>query len=156
MPYPFSSGEILTNTNLNNAFGVLTTWSSPVSSGITVGTGGAETASYMQIGKLVIAVYRLVFSGSGTPTAITGPPTFNLPVNAVLTDSVSVSGSLVDNDAVATPYLPVMRTSSSTTVLVSTLNASGTYGIASNITSTVPFTWASLDEMNLQFLYLAV
>lgn len=118
-------------------------------------TGATVTGRYRQIGKLVICRLVIVLSNA---TPISGSVTFTLPVTAA-----SYPGAVLAPLGQARLYdqsIPTTREggvfwASTTTALIAVFDASGTYVTAAVLSSTVPFTWTTSDEISLSFMYEA-
>jgi len=109
-----------------------------VTTNITVGNG-TLTAVYMQAGKFV--QFRVKFT-LGSTSAITGSPTFTLPVTAVGTRVVGGLLLMFDSSAASgSAYKLGGAFNSTTTNLLIRDDASAV------ISSTSPFTWATGDEL---------
>lgn len=123
-------------------------WTSftPSRTAITVGNG-TEVARYWSSGKLVNVFYQLTF---GTTTAITGTPGITTPTTAA--QGSFYAGISLFQDTGNAGY-------AGSTLIAGGIaygqafNSAGTYLSASNVSSTVPFTWGNTDVFNLQFTY---
>jgi len=123
-------------------------WTSftPTTTNITLGNG-TLTSAYLQAGKWVEFRIALVL---GSTSAITGSPTFTLPVTALATRRVNALLQMFDSSAAAaTAYKVGAAFNSSTTVLLLRDDASAV------LSSTVPFTWATSDELVITGTYEA-
>jgi hypothetical protein len=115
-----------------------TTWT-PSWSNLTVGNA-TQTAQYSQTGDLVFAQIRLIW---GTTTSISGTVGIgNMPVTGT---TASVAGSLILKDASSTDALGQVTANTASFTLKTSTGA--------NITSTVPFTWTTSDEILLTATY---
>lgn len=127
-----------------------TAWT-PTLTNLTLGNG-TVTALYARIGNIIVARISFIM---GTTSAVSGSPTFSLPVTAAAyagtntTQQVGV-GRYLDNSAGNTyPSAPTMQ--STTTIRM--LHYSGSpLGYAST-SATQPFTWATNDEIHIDFFY---
>lgn len=144
----------VTNAKLNTTAGELGgVWKdyTPTLAAVTEGNG-TKTAKYTQIGKTVIFNIRFIL---GSTSAITGSPTVTLPVT---TRTYWLAGQGVDigscslQDAGVKGYTGTLRLNSTT---VAGLLILGTSGLQTAISSTVPFTWATGDELLVQGMYEA-
>ena len=147
-PFPFTSGDILTAANLN-AIGTWdsSSWTTTVTN-ITVGNG-SETALFTRIGDgtdvgLVAYWYELEW---GSTTTITGTPYLYFPVQAVNSRQGSMSSFCFFEDDSGADYYGRLFRSSSLRGSLRVFDSSGTYTTATNITNTVPFTWATGDRI---------
>lgn len=126
----------------------------PTWANITVGNG-TVTAKYIQIGKTVY--FRLVFVLGSTSTVGTAP-TFTLPVTAAThagTTTIPPLGVARCFDNGSGSYFGSVYYATTTTAAIQVYNASSTYLFTAGITSTVPFTWTTTDEIGLQGFYEA-
>ena len=123
-------------------------WSSYGATQPTIGNG-TLTAQYLQVGKLVNVVFRIIW-GSTTNSGSAGGYFFSLPKTAkVLNSGVSAAGGggYAEDAAVAGYVLPHIRiTSAGTNFEIFT---SGFGLLASNN----PFTFATGDFFQVQFTY---
>lgn len=118
-------------------------WTSytPTTTGITLGNG-TITAAWSAVGKTINFRIYLVF---GTTTAFPGPPTFSVPVAEKAGLVQAASCTLLDVSALAYFYATTRIGSG-----VFTPHSSG--GL---VGATLPFTWASTDQMALGGSYEA-
>lgn len=127
----------------------------PTWTNLTVGNG-TVTAKYRQIGKLVIVRLVIVF---GSTTSISGAVSFTLPVTrAAYAGTAGVSPLGMARFFDASPgagYEGVVVTPSTTTAKLHVWQASGTYTQAVDLSSTVPVTWTTSDEIHVQLSYEA-
>jgi hypothetical protein len=113
---------------------------------ITLGNG-TLTSAYRQFGKSVDFRIKLTF---GSTSAITGAPTFTLPVSATAARTVNAPALMYDSsEATATAYKVGMSFNSTVNALLVRSDASAA------ISSTVPFTWATSDELVITGTYEA-
>lgn len=163
-PATWVSGAILTAAQLNtqlrdnlNAIGAAWTSYTPTFGNVTT-TGGTTAAAYIAAGKLHIV--RIKFT-LGAGSAVSGTPEFTLPnavsMNAAYTgQSVLGDGVMFDasaGDAYVSFVAPVSGDLSKGRLLFQ--NVSGTTVRFGGATSTVPFTWASTDVFQCQFIFEA-
>ena len=136
-------------TALGSGTGYMGAWVgyTPTYTGITVGAGGTSSFTYVQQGKTVHVRGRFTF---GTGSAITGATTISLPVTAVSANFVPVitarSGG-ADHGMVGT--------ATATTIGVNALGASGAYTHRVTLSSTIPGTWTSGDNITISATYEA-
>lgn len=132
-----------------------TAWSSwtPTWTNLSVGNG-TVVAKYRQIGKLVFCRVSLIF---GSTTTVSGLIEFSFPVT-----SVAYAGTvgtplgvarLYDTSASALYPGQILRIS--TTLGGVVIGGAGTYVNEVLTAATVPFTWATGDEIVCQFFYEA-
>jgi hypothetical protein len=148
-PFPFSAGQVLTAAQMNG-IGEAAVLFTPTWTNYTRGNG-TTVAYYMRVNKLV---YVYVEETLGSTSSMGTQPTMTLPVSATRIQAISVSRSRIDDTGTQVFFGTVMPNSASA-VQVYADNASGTYTAFSNITATVPMTWASTDKFQLAFVYEA-
>ena len=109
---------------------------------------GTITGKYCQIGKMVDVSIQVTFGTTTTVGSVA--PTFSRPVagSGALLDASTVE--LFDFSA-ATSYAGMSQMGNTAIPAYST----GASGIQTLITTTVPFTWATSDKINLRFRYEA-
>jgi hypothetical protein len=126
---------------------------SPTLTNITIGNGSV-TGSFVQIGNIVFWQVLITF---GTTTSLGAVPRVSVPVPA----SVNVYGPVmsthsyaVDSSSGTSYFIGVVGTSTTDMLLVT---FSSTSALSGNqpITSTVPFTWATGDTIQLGGVYFA-
>jgi hypothetical protein len=123
----------------------------PTLTNVTLGSGGTSAFFYQVVGKQVNVRGRITL---GTTGALTGVATFSLPINAITADQFWDGGAIMI-DGGATNYPGMVRVGTSTaTVLAYTSNMS--YVTSVNTSSSIPFTWASTDVINVGFTYEGV
>ena len=131
-----------------------TPWT-PTLANMTLGNG-TVTAKFRQIGKLVHARFSFVL---GSTSTVGTAPTFTLPVTRAAlpgTATLFPLGLLTAYDLSATTgYNGFVDNSSTTTTGLRIANASGTYLTFAAVTATIPFTWATGDEIHTEFFYEA-
>lgn len=115
---------------------------------VTVGNG-TVTAKYVQVGKGIF--FRIALT-LGTTSAISGQPTFTLPVTAVdpgLSGTASpILGYAWIEDTGVTNYQGPFIQASTTEGALRVNNAASTYLTTSIISSTIPMTWGNGDSFN--------
>ncbi len=115
----------------------------PTTTNITL-TGGTLTGHYSEAGKDIKFRIKFVL---GVGSAITGSPTFTLPVNA--TAARTVNPKVIMFDTSGSVYKGGFSANTSTSVINMRDDASA------NISSTVPFPWATGDEIIITGSYEA-
>lgn len=150
--YPL--GPALSPTDTSTGWTAWTSWT-PTLTNITIGNG-TLVCKYTQIGKLITCRFSLVF---GSTTSISGAAVFSLPVTRAAyggTNGITPLGlaRMFDTSAGATWEGNVLNLST-TTVQVNAWDASAAAVKQLNTSSTVPFTWATGDEIGAQFSYEA-
>ncbi len=127
-------------------------WTSytPTWTNLTVGNG-TLVGRYCQVGKVVTASIKLTF---GSTTAITGGFVLvTIPVTGVVNGRFI--GSLYMEDPGVTVATGFVKHDATTYVALVPGVSSGTYSGIANMSSTVPFTWATNDFMECFFSYEA-
>lgn len=137
-------------TDINTAVdGVTSAWVAyvPTTTNLTIGNG-TLFARYKQIGKTVHVKIRFTL---GTTSAVTGNPTFSLPLTAAngtaLFGKAYFLGSVFNDGAVIQDSTTVISTRA--------INASATYATYTPLTSTIPFTWATNHYIDIGITYEA-
>ena len=137
------------NTGTFGASWAWTTWTPT----LTNLSGGTTTfAKYNQIGKTVMFRFRYVLAGAG----VAGLIGISLPVvaNASAADVIHASAQFTDTSAGGRNYgITLFGTTSRIDLYVN--NAAGTYNTLSASSSTVPFTWATTDVIDITGMYEA-
>lgn len=130
-------------------------WASyvPTWTGVTIGNA-VVTAKYIQIGKKVTVRVAAVL---GTTSSVTGMISLSLPVTAAAyTGTVTIPPlgiSVYWNGTSAMTGQVQLESTSLARLYV--FNAAGTYSTLTNLGATIPFTWASTNEIQLTFTYEA-
>lgn len=119
-------------------------------------SNGTNSGSYIQIGKTVFVQTKFVL---GSSSSIGTAPYFNFPVapnTTNLTSLVSILGkaSLWDTSGSGWQEAACLYRVGNT-LLIRVNNAASTYLGYSEITSLVPWTWATGDELHTNFVYEA-
>jgi hypothetical protein len=133
------------NTHIRDNFKAIgDAWASytPTTSAITLGNGTLSGA-YMEAGKFVTFRARFILGGT---SAITGSPTFTLPVTGT---ARTFTGDALYYDTSASAFFGgfAFNSGASSVVLRSDASAS--------LSSTVPFTWTTGDEILINGTYEA-
>lgn len=146
-PFPFTSGDVLSASDLNS-IGEWTTYT-PGIYGLTLGNG-TLTAKYARVNDLVFFNISFVM---GSTSAVTGGVGFSLPVTRLDVGNSGANGFYANT---GTSYnTPASCDMYSSFVNVRVLYTAGTYVGVTNITATVPFTWATNDPINVAGFYEA-
>jgi hypothetical protein len=131
----------------------LLAWTSytPTFTNFTLGNGTITLAKYAKLGK--IAVVKLLVT-LGSTSSVSGRIGISLPVTATsdYTDRLLNSCGLSAGGVSATGFVAM---GSSTRVDLYALLASGTYVTNTNISSTIPGTWATGSSFAATFTYEA-
>lgn len=122
-----------------------TAWStwSPSLSNMTLGNG-TVTAKYQQFGKIIHFSFTFVL---GSTSAMGTSPTFTLPANAASTVSRGFHAYILDAGVSRYGcFADLAGTNNTIALLVAT--ASGSFVAQGTITSGVPMTWGTSDELH--------
>lgn len=149
------SGTI-TNPKLTNSgsFDSSWAWASWTPTLVNLSGGTQNYAHYTQIGKTVFFRFKYTLAGAG----VGGSVTFTLPVTA---DSDYVATDMIEStcgfrDATdSTVRNGAIELSSTTVAILKVFKTDGTYSNSANLSSTVPFTWASTDTITAYGSYEA-
>lgn len=145
----------VTNSKLSTADGDIGgAWQSYTPTFGSLSGGTTNYAVYMQVGKRVDFKLKYTLGGAG----VSGAVTFSLPVamasrTAATTDVFNVNVEL--NDTSGNAYLAGAAWLDANTMKIFALSASGSYVQYTNVSSTVPFTWASTDYILVSGSYEA-
>src|SRR3990172_12641434 len=122
----------------------------PAIANLTVGTGGTLAGRYTQVGKLVNFDVRAILGSSGFSVA--GSLTLTFPVTLATYSNVTPLGIVRFRDASpATSYSGVISSNGP----LGALGAGATYLTVDALSSTIPFTWAASDEIEISGTYIA-
>lgn len=148
-PFPFVSGAVLTAAQLNG-IGETATSYTPTLTNLTLGNGTLN-AKYVRINKFIFGQISLVF---GSTTIMGSSPSFSLPVTgATIISQTGPQVYLLDSGVA---FYIAGANISTTAITPYAVNVAGTYPTNSaNFSSTVPFTWATNDSINITFQYEA-
>lgn len=123
------------------------TWT-PSVSGLTTGNGTWVAYSWRANG-IEYCIGRFTF---GSTSAVTGALVVTLPSTALSSSVVEITGQFTDLSASAEYPLSGRLVTTTTAVIGPTLT-SGTYGSRSTTSATVPFTWATGDDILFTMWY---
>ena len=142
----------------DSAVGIESAWTSwtPVISGTGWSVGnGTLAAFYKQIGKTVF--FRIYFMIGSTTGKGTGGLGWSLPVNAASNQIYSSFGNANYVDAGVEAVPGYIHSEGINNINLFALNAAGTYVKTSSakVTSTIPFTWVTNDEIIINGTYEA-
>jgi hypothetical protein len=135
----------------SSSFGTWTSFT-PTWTNLTPGNG-TVTAKYVQNGKVVNFRVKIQF---GSTTSISGSVSVNWPVAPASTEAAqgAITTVVFEKSGVGPKLGQVNNSAASTTkadLLV--LNVAGTYTDVALTSSTVPFTWATNDQIYFQGTY---
>jgi hypothetical protein len=124
-------------------------WTSftPTVTNITTGNG-TYACNYQVIGKTVNLYFKFTF---GSTSAISGVPSFPVPVNAARS-RIGVTGAHVD--AGTKGYMAFGEIAAGTLYIYS-VEAGGTYVAYTGMNATIPFTWGTGDYIEFSITYEA-
>ena len=118
----------------------------PVLSGWAIGNG-TIVGSVIKIGNLVNSRVEITF---GSTSTFAGNPSVTFPYTPVDTDQIFAAGTVTCYDVSTANYQYAIQTSINT---IRVLNAAGTYLGDSAVTSSVPFSWTTGDQMIISMTY---
>jgi hypothetical protein len=118
---------------------------------LTVGNG-TNTGRYLRIGNLVHATYKFVF---GSTSSIAGNVFLDFPINANTANNNSIIGVVALRDIGTQDYQGPVVQNSTTNFTVQANTANATYVTGTALSSTVPFTWTTNDELLISIIYEA-
>lgn len=143
----FLQANSATSTGLDWA-GSYTTFT-PTYTSLTVGNG-TNTGKYLQIGKLVHVTTQFIF---GSTSSITGSPVrHNFPITAANSQN-QIIGQAYILDAGTQDYPGFLIKAGTDNCLISVSNSAGTYANLASMSSTIPFTWTTNDQISLSYVY---
>lgn len=143
----FVPGQILTAAEMN-AIGKWETFT-PTFTNLTVGNGTA-TGLFCVLNDLVLMQVDLTWGSSTTISAAVG---LEFPEPAKRTFPDGSNGQAFFEDGDGTDYYGTTYRIDGTTFQVHVWDASSTYLGSSNITNTIPFTWADGDRFVVSHWY---
>jgi len=123
----------------------------PIWTNLTVGNGVAD-GYFWQVQDLAFIVIQLQF---GSTTSITGAVSVEFPAT-ILADTANrggANGQIFFEDVDGDDYYGVTEANSTTVYDLKVVSASGSYASASDLSATVPFTWAAGDFMVVSLWY---
>ena len=126
----------------------------PTLGGITKGSGTLSCA-YTRIGKTIHGRFHFIMAAD---SSVTGSVTFTLPVTSISypgTATTEVIGPAILFDQSSAVIRGVAVWASTTTARIQSLAVSGALILPTNLSSTAPMTWTTLDEIDVQFTYEA-
>lgn len=148
----------VTNAKLATATGepggAWTTYT-PTLSGRLNDSKWTKTCSYKQVGKTVFYKISLVASNATPMDGGSAEAIVSLPVTSINWGSPINIGNVRILDSGTAAYYGHAEWASTSTINVRVSNAAGTYITPTVITSTVPFTWTTSDEIQIIGFYEA-
>jgi hypothetical protein len=124
-------------------------------SNVTLGTGYTLSATWAQLGELVLVNFYFAL---GSTSAITGDVSFSLPVNQASSNRSGSAGLATVVDASPATRYPgtVLLSGTPGYAFIRVMNASGTYVTNTALSSSVPIaTWATSDSISANVIYEA-
>lgn len=122
----------------------------PTTSGFSLGTGGSTSGAYVVRNGWCVG-YAKVLMGTTAPTVSTGA-TLSVPVTAA-------TGQVATSVGISTGYDATSGLQHGTSILISTTTIESRWAVTSasavlsQISSTVPITWAANDYLTCAFSY---
>ena len=127
----------------------LTTYT-PSFTGLTLGNG-TVVAKYCKVGGVIVDEIVITF---GSTTVITGS-VFITGMQSANSTAPMISGAVNLHDAGSAYYAGAARVSSATNIEIHTQTSSGAYVALASLSSTVPHTWATGDQIIVKTVRLA-
>lgn len=148
-PFPFTSGQVLTAAQLNG-IAELTDYSGSITfNGFTLGNGTVVT-SYARVQDLVAYSGRVTL---GSTSSMTGPLDVSLPLSAASLTNGQAGVAYCDNPFRRVAACAVFGNVNNMRIFAE--NYASTYSAVTDVSSTVPFTWASTHTFGWNLIYLA-
>jgi hypothetical protein len=144
-PFPFVAGSVLTAAELNG-IGESVAFT-PTFTNFTLGNGTVD-ASYVLVNKLCFVTLKVTL---GSTSSVTGAITVNLPFTAA--SSILLGDNAVINDTGTANFVGVVYQVSTTQILLSLQNVTGTYPQRANTSATAPMTWTTNDAFNITHVF---
>lgn len=131
--------------------GAWTSWT-PTLTNFTVGTGSTLDADYIKIGRGVWWRFHFIF---GTGGALTGIPTFSLPVTAAtgVSANLGAPGVAIFDDATNGMFWGGYEYATTTIVRFLTMVVSGANVTRNFPGAAAPFTWTTSDKIRASGFY---
>lgn len=147
---PLSAARL---THIEDGIGDLGTFAafSPSLSNVTVGNG-TLVGRYTQFGKTVLVSVTFTY---GSTSSVSPGVALTLPVTARSTSSLISCEILLRDISPAMSYVGAGRLTSTSALGVNSVVVSGSNVVQASTTSTVPFTWATGDFMEISASYEA-
>ena len=150
-PFPFVAGDVLTAAELNG-IGELSTFT-PSITNFTLGNGSAD-GTFVRVNKLLYFRVRVVFGSTTSFTA--GVKDLTYPVdaaNANTFDGLNILAHYYDSSATGLVFNQPVICIGATTLRIGANDVSATYSSFTDLSSTIPFTWATGDIINILGTY---
>lgn len=150
-PFPFVSGNVLEAAQLNGV-GESATFT-PSISNLTLGNGISE-GRFVRVNKLVYFRVRIVFGSTTSVDA--GAKDLTLPIvatNATTFDGLHAMAHYFDTSATLIVFNQPLIVIGDSSLRLGAANVSGTYSAFNDLSSTVPFTWATGDGLTITGTY---
>jgi hypothetical protein len=123
----------------------------PTLTNVTAGNG-TLTGRYYRTGRRVD--YDITFV-LGSTSSVSGPVTMDLPTTPASHGSTYLtSGTAIIRDTGTALFNGITPLTSGSSVVLYVFNASGTYGVQTATSSTVPMTWTNTDEFSVSGFYI--
>lgn len=130
----------------------------PTLSGRPNNTKWNKACKYTQIGKTITCKLNLIANTTTPMDGGTADVIFTLPVTSAplsATGNIQVLGTVNMFDATGNIYLGLVTLASTTTAVVRGISTGGASAQQDVLTSTLPFTWTTSDEISGSFTYEA-
>jgi hypothetical protein len=148
-PFPFVASTVLTAAQLNG-IGEYTAFT-PSFTNFTLGNG-TVAFRFGRVQEFVHVIGRIVL---GSTSSVTGNMTIAPPVAmSGMPSGTTVIGQTFVVDSGAGEQIGLLLTNG-TNIFVQAMNVAATYPTNVGFTSTVPFTWAVNDSINISCIYEA-
>lgn len=123
----------------------------PTLSGVTLGNGTVSARS-TKIGAIIIDSIAITF---GSTTAVTGEVTIGGMPTGMFIGQFAPCGNVSFHDSGVTINYGVATESSATSITVNAIGTGGSYATRATLSSTVPQTWSSGDQILIKTVRLA-
>ena len=122
----------------------------PTWTGLTVGNG-TNLGRYLRIGNFIHVVYQLTF---GSTTSVTASPFYvDFPINASSTINSAILGQCRLVDSGTASYVGTSVQNGTTRIIFFAEVVNATYTTETVLSSTVPFTWGTNDQIYTSIVY---
>jgi hypothetical protein len=132
----------------------ITSWTNytPTFTNFTLGNGTINF-TYAQIGKTVHVRGSITL---GSTSSLTGSIIFSLPFEQATTLNAPIIGNCRLGDANGNTFAGLVLSQGASTANCVTTNVASTYPTITSTSATVPFTWTTSDNVNVNLTYQAV